>query len=104
MGQSSELLWGFMNTDQIIYYFPVLSTYFPDNLYQFFTYFSASKLQIKIPLLDKFKSDVEGGYTLKQKVNMPVLNERWQDINYESTSILINGNDLFSLLVQNMLI
>lgn len=89
LGSSSELLWGFMNTIQIMYFFPLLQLYYPDALAQILTYLSSSKMQIPMPPLDAFKSDVRTEYEMEDKINMPALNQRYQSIDYESTSIIL---------------
>ena len=59
LGQSSELLWGFMNTIQIMYFFPILQLYFPDVLASILTYLSAAKMQISLPQIEAFKSNIK---------------------------------------------
>ena len=44
LSQSWELLWGFLNTMQLIYFFPLLSHYFPDLYMQFLIRLSSSKM------------------------------------------------------------
>ena len=100
MGQSSELMWSFFNTIQILYFFPVLGTYFPDHLYQFFTYFSSSKIRFSIDQVKSLESNVKSELELEEKINMPAKDLKWEDIGYESTSILINGDELIMLMVQ----
>jgi cysteine-rich repeat protein len=104
MGQSSELLWGFMNTMQIMLFFPVLQLYYPDLLAQFFTYFSASKFKFEIPFVEGMKSKFKEDYSVEEKLNMPVLNERYESIEYESTSMLINGESIFQIGIQGFII
>lgn len=96
MAQSSELLWGFINTLQIMYFFPVLNLKFPDHLSSILNSFASAKLQFPIPYIDSIKnSDF-----FISKVDSLALNERWQTIQYESTSILVNGVDFVSMIFQ----
>eukprot|EP00345_Euplotes_harpa_P013046 CAMPEP_0168333076 /NCGR_PEP_ID=MMETSP0213-20121227/9370_1 /TAXON_ID=151035 /ORGANISM="Euplotes harpa, Strain FSP1.4" /LENGTH=289 /DNA_ID=CAMNT_0008337287 /DNA_START=498 /DNA_END=1368 /DNA_ORIENTATION=- len=97
MGQSSELLWGFMNTIQIMYFFPLLQLYFPDNLYTILTYLSSSKLQIEIPQVEAFKTNLKQEYNVSKE-------QQYEDLGYDSISIFISGEDLFSLIVQSFVI
>ena len=104
LSQSSELLWGFLNTIQIMYFFPLLQLYFPDNLATILTYFSSWKLQIEIPQVEAFKSNLEEEYRLSENVDMPSHNSRYESLGYDSTSIFLNGMDIFSLILQSMVI
>lgn len=99
MAQSTELLWGFINTLQILYFFPVLNLKFPDHLSSILSNFASAKLQFPIPYISTIRQD----NSLNNKVDMPTLNEKWDSVGYKSTSILINGLDIFSLLVQGAL-
>ena len=49
-GDGSPLLWGMLNTIQIIYYFPLLSFYYPPRLSKFLEYLKVSDLEIDVPL------------------------------------------------------
>ena len=49
-GGEGEFMWGMMNTLQIIFYFPILSHFFPIHLQQFLGYFKAVKLDFDIPI------------------------------------------------------
>ena len=44
LSQSWELLWGFLNTMQLIYFFPLMSHYLPDLYMQFLFRLSSSKM------------------------------------------------------------
>jgi len=96
---SIEMLWGFINTLQIMYFWPVLSLYYPDNLREMLIKFSSAKLQVSFPLVDIAQRQVELAYYIDQ----PPLNENFQDIEYESTSILVNGFDFMRLLFQGII-
>ena len=102
LSQSSELLWGFMNTLQIIYYLPLLQLYYPDALAQLLTYFSASKagIPITIPKIDEYKSQFEERIKMQDKLNMSAENERYEDLEYESSGFISNGSSLIIMLVQ----
>jgi hypothetical protein len=103
LGQSSELLWGFMNTMQIMLFFPVLQLYYPDVLAEFFTFFSAAKLKVDLPGMEGVKSKLRNNYSIKDKMSMPSLNYRYESIDYESTSILLNGENIFQILIQGFI-
>ena len=102
LSQSSELLWGFMNTLQIIYYLPLLQLYYPDALAQLLTYFSASKagIPITIPKIDEYKSQLEERIKMQDKLNMSAENERYEELEYESSGFLSNGSSLIIMLIQ----
>jgi len=102
LGQSSELMWGFLNTMQVMLFFPVLQLYFPDHLANFFTFFSSSRMQIDILPVEIVKSDVEGKINLEKAIDMEALNERWESIEYESTSIILNADEVFYVLMQGV--
>jgi len=57
-GDSSPLLWGMMNSMQLIYYFPLLSFYYPSNFLMFLKYFKVSDLSFSIPIRDEYISRV----------------------------------------------
>lgn len=102
LGQSSELLWGFLNTIQIMFYFPLLSLYYPDNLAELLTYFSSAKMQLPIPQIEQFKNNIKEKYSLDEKLKMPALNYRYESIGYESTSIILNSDDMFGIIGQGI--
>ena len=104
LSQSSELLWGFLNTIQIMYFFPLLQLYYPDNLFAILTYLSSSKLQIQIPQVEAFKSNIVSEYRLSENIDMPSHNDRFEALGYDSTSIFLSGMDIFSLMLQSMVI
>lgn len=104
MGQSAELLWGFLNTVQLMYFFPVLQLYFPDNLAAILTYFSSAKMNIRLPFIDSMKESLKKDYQVQEKVDMPVLNSRFESIGYESTGFLATGIDMFTLVIQGAVI
>ena len=98
-GTSSEMLWGFINTLQIMYFWPVLSLNYPDHLRGMIVEFSASKLQVSIPFIDSAQQQMEFAYSLDQ----PPVNENFEDIDYESTSILVNGFEFMRLVFQGII-
>ena len=100
--QSSELLWGFLNTLQMMYFFPLLQLYFPDNFFQILTYLSSTKLKISIPQIEEFKESIKNDYEISENLDMPPLNSRYEALNYDSSGFLVNGIDLFSLILQSM--
>ena len=104
LGQSSELLWGFLSTIQIIYFFPLLQLYYPDNLSTLLACFSASTLQLPVPQSLSLKNNIEQGLSLSDKVNMPALNDRYESLSYQSTSILINGGNVFNVFTQGLIV
>jgi cysteine-rich repeat protein len=104
LGQSTELMWGFMNTMQIIYFFPLLMLYYPDNLSTILTYFSSWKLMIDLPFIDVYKTQVKNKIEIAEKVGMTSVNERYESLEYYSTSILLNGEDIFYLVLQSFVI
>lgn len=57
--QSTELLWGFLNAIQIIYFFPLLQLYYPDNLAAFLSYFLSARLNFNIPYVDNLKNNLK---------------------------------------------
>ena len=104
LDESSELIWGFLNTIQIMFFFPLLMLYFPDNLLTVLSYFSSATLFIPIPYIkvsiEKFHHEID----LHNKLSMPVLNSRYERIEYRSTSILINGSENLLLIAQMFII
>jgi len=99
LSDSIEMLWGFINTLQIMYFWPVLSLYYPDNVREMLIKFSSAKLQVSFPLVDIAQRQVKLAYYIDQ----PPLNENFEDIEYESTSILVNGFDFMRLLFQGII-
>ena len=100
LDESSELIWGFINTIQIMFFFPLLMLYFPDNLLTVFSYFSSSTLFIPIPYIEGSIAEFNHEIDLHNKLNMPVLNSRYEILEYESTSIIINCSETFFLIAQ----
>ena len=54
-GGASPLLWGMLNTIQIIYFFPLLSLYYPAHLGSFFNYLQVSDMEIDIPIKSEYQ-------------------------------------------------
>jgi len=102
LNQSSELLWGFLNTMQIIFFFPILQLYFPDHLAMILTYLSSCRLIIPMPPIEGFKSEVRTKIEFADKVNMEAINERYESMEYFSTSFLLNGEEVFGLVFQGL--
>jgi cysteine-rich repeat protein len=104
LGESSELLWGFMNTIQIMFFFPLLMLYFPDHLTAILTYLKSAKMIIEFPLIEGFKSEIRNKIEFADKINMTSVNERYESLEYYSASILLNGEDIFALAFQGLVI
>jgi cysteine-rich repeat protein len=103
-GQSTELMWAFMNIIQIIYFFPLLMLYFPDNLANILTYFSSAKLMIDLPQLEGYKTEIKEKIKIAERIGMTSVNDRYESLEYFSTSILLNGEDIFTLVIQSFII
>jgi len=99
LGSSNEMLWGFINTLQIMYFWPVLNLDYPDHLSDLLISFSAAKLQVAPPFLKDAKDSV----MIKYSLDMPAVNEKYEMINYESTSIFVNGIDFLTLMFQGFI-
>ena len=102
--QSSSLLWGFLSTIQIIYFFPLLSLYYPDNLSTIMSSLSSSRLKFSISQIDAFKSNLKSEYHIEENIGMPALNDQYESLDYNSTSLLINGEDMLSTIFQGLFI
>jgi cysteine-rich repeat protein len=104
LGQSSELLWGFMNTIQIMFFFPLLMLYYPDHLVTILTYLKSARMMIELPPIEGFKSEIKDKIEMADKIDMTSVNERYESLEYYSTSILLNGEDIFGLALQGLVI
>ena len=40
---------------------------------------------------------------MEEKIDQPAINQRYESIDYESTSIILNGDDVFTLLTQGFI-
>ena len=47
---------------------------------------------------------MEEEYQLSQSIDMPSHNERYESLGYDSSSIFLSGMDIFSLMLQSMVI
>lgn len=103
-GQSTELVWAFMNIIQIIYFYPLLMLYFPDNLAGVLTYFSSAKLMIDLPPLEGYKTEMKEKIRIAERIGMTSVNDRYESLEYYSTSILLNGEDIFTLAIQSFIV
>ena len=63
-GGSSPLLWGFINTLQLIYFFPLLNLNFPSHFVSFIRTMRSSKVQINLPYGTQYTSRIQE-YTFK---------------------------------------
>jgi hypothetical protein len=104
LGQSSELLWGFMNTIQIMFFFPLLMLFYPDNLAAILTYLKSARMMIELPPIEGFKTDIKDKIELANRIDMTSINERYESLEYYSTSILLNGEDIFALAFQGLVL
>ena len=57
-GGGSALLWGMMNSIQIVYFFPLLSMHFPSHLEQFFSYMKMAEFELDLPIIDEYKTRI----------------------------------------------
>jgi cysteine-rich repeat protein len=103
-GQAIELIWAFMNIIQIIYFFPLLMLYFPDNLTHLLAYFSSAKLIIDLPPLEGYKTEIKTKMQIAKKIGMTSVNDRYESLEYFSTSVLLNGEDIFTIILQSFII
>lgn len=54
-GPCSPIMWGMLNQMQIIYFFPLLMLYFPQNLASFLRFLKASKFSPQLDLVSEYK-------------------------------------------------
>ena len=94
LGQSCELLWAFVNTIQIIYFMPLMSLYYPDHYSRFLTYLTSARVQVDFIGFAKDLPQVSD--TIGSDVDMPALNQRYEDIGYDSTSFLMNADEMLT--------
>jgi len=59
VGDSSPLLWGMLNTLQIIYYFPLLTLNYPTVYKQLLSIMKVSDLEIDIPIKVEYQQRLE---------------------------------------------
>lgn len=102
MGQSSSLLWGFMNTIQIIYFMPLLSMYYPEHYGQFLAYLTSAKVQVDMIGISKYFPSFEKEMG-DSDLGMPALNSKYEGMGYNSNSVLINSDDLFSTITTGII-
>lgn len=96
LGSSSTMLWGFINTVQIIFFMPLMSLYYPDHYCSFLTYLSSTKMNLDFIKITKFyphSSEIVQG-----DKNMPALNQRYIDLKYNSTSVVANADQMFNTI------
>ena len=94
LGQSSELLWAFINTIQIIYFMPLLSLYFPDHYSRFLTYITSARVQVDF--IGFTEHLPQASDPLDQEATTPPLNQRYEDIGYDTTLFLFNANEMLT--------
>lgn len=96
LGGSGEIMWAFINTMQIIYFFPALNLGFPDHLSQFLIGLTSTKVRFPYFSVESFlESEM-----MRKLFDMPANTERWENMGYPSTSVIINGSDYITLLLQ----
>lgn len=98
---SCELLWGFLNTMQIIYFFPLMSHYLPDLYMQFLFRLTSSKMDFDFFDFKQYYA-VDNTFSLDPgkplfnfltrliNLEMPSLNDNYEELGYDSTSVLVN--------------
>jgi hypothetical protein len=99
LAKSCELMWGFLNTVQIIFFMPLMSHYFPMHLKQFLVYLSSAKMEVDQVGISK---DMPGMAVFDSDLNMPALNEDYENLGYESKSILVNAKELFTTVFSGL--
>lgn len=93
-------MWGMMNTLQIIYYFPILSHFFPIFVMQFLKYFWATKLDFNIPVKSEYQDWLFSLVEFPTYLNETVVdNIKYKLFDLENANILTNIHDSASCLL-----
>ncbi len=88
---SIEAMWNLLNILQVINLLPLLSLYFPPNVTRMFGFFAFANAESDT-MQNLFEDYVIDGDNLRRESYSP----RFEELGYESTSILINsGSQLF---------
>lgn len=99
-GDSIELLWGFMNTLQLISYFQFLSLYYTVLLAKFLQSLDVASLNIEIAFIDDIIDDIKDSLLNINDYNLGSNDEKIQENGIDSSSILRNASGILLILFQ----
>ena len=93
-------MWGFLNTLQIIYYFPFLSFYFPSDFETLLKGLQVSKMEINLNVKSEYLSRLSDWFIDYESLSIfQTENVKFIDNGVESTSILMNFGEISYVLV-----
>ena len=73
---------------------PLLSLYYPDHYSRFLTYLTSAKVQVDFIGFSEYLPQASD--TISSDVDMPALNQRYEDMGYDSTSFLMNADEMLT--------
>ena len=95
MPGSSEMMWAMINTVQILYFYPMLSMYYPVHYSELLGYMGAANMEFDIPIESEYQDRLH--YSLINSEELEILrenNENFRAKGFENKSILNNISDV----------
>lgn len=103
-GDQIELLWGFLNTLQIISYFPYLTLYMPMFLEEFIGSLTISNLQISFKLLDDAIESLQENWIGNNEYEINSEDQKYKEDGISSMSVIRNATRILKTLFQGLLL
>lgn len=98
------MLWGFLNTLQIISYFPYLTLYMPMFLEEFIGSLTISNLQISFKLLDDAIESLQENWIGNNEYEINSEDQKYKEDGISSMSVIRNATRILKTLFQGLLL
>ena len=96
------MLWGFLNTLQIISYFAFLNLYMPDFLSEFIESLAIANFNIELGFVDDAIDDFQNYWIGNYDYDLYTEDDTYEDNGIESLSILRNASRIMFILSQGL--
>ncbi|CAI2386702.1 unnamed protein product [Moneuplotes crassus] len=102
LGDSLDLHWAFMNTLQLLYYYPFFSVYFPIHVVSFFKSFTISRFEVDF--ISNSQNSALDYFISNEKYHLETSNKKFIENDLESSNILRNLSSLTIAFVQGTIL
>ena len=96
------MLWGFLNTLQIISYFPFLSVYFPKQVSSFIESLAIANFKIEIGFVEETIDNIKDSLIGNNDYDLYPDNETYEQNGIDSLSILRNASGMMTIFFQGL--
>ena len=96
------MLWGFLNTLQIITYFPFLSLYFPQDVTAFVESLAIATFKIEIGFIDETINNIKEAMIGNSDYNLYNEDDQMEQNGIDSLSIIRNASGIVLIFSQGL--